>query len=34
MKEFCALRPKAYRNLMNNDSEKKNAKGTKMCSKT
>ena len=30
MKEFCALRPKAYAYLMN-DSEKKNAKGTKKC---
>ena len=30
MKEFCVLRPKAYAYLMN-DSEKKNAKGTKKC---
>ena len=31
MKEFCALRAKAYTYLMDNDSEKKKAKGTKIC---
>ena len=31
MKEFCALRAKAYAYLMNDDSEKKKAKGTKKC---
>ena len=29
MKEFCALRTKAYEYLMDDDSEKKKAKGTK-----
>ena len=29
MKEFCALRAKAYAYLMDDDSEKKKAKGTK-----
>ena len=29
MKEFCALRPKAYPYLMDDDSEKKKVKGTK-----
>ena len=29
MKEFCVLRPKAYGNLRDDDSEKKKAKGTK-----
>ena len=29
MKEFCALRAKTYAYLMDNDSEKKKAKGTK-----
>ena len=31
MKEFCALRPKAYANLMNDDREKKKAKGKRKC---
>ena len=31
MKEFCALRAKAYAYLMDDDSEKKKAKGTKKC---
>ena len=31
MTEFCALRAKAYAYLMDDDSEKKNAKGTKKC---
>ena len=31
MKEFCALRTKAYEYLMDDDSEKKKAKGTKKC---
>ena len=31
MKEFCALRTKAYAYLMDDDSEKKKAKGTKKC---
>ena len=31
MKEFCALRPKAYANLMDDDGEKKKTKGTKKC---
>ena len=31
MKEFCALRPKAYAYLMDDDSELKKAKGTKKC---
>ena len=31
MKEFCALRAKTYAYLMNDDSEKKRAKGTKKC---
>ena len=31
MKEFCALRAKAYGYLMNDDREKKKAKGTKKC---
>ena len=31
MKEFCAFRPKAYANLIDDDSEKKKAKGTKKC---
>ena len=31
MKEFCALRTKAYEYLMEDDSEKKKAKGTKKC---
>ena len=34
MKEFCALRPKAYANLTDDDSEKEKAKGTKKCNKT
>ena len=29
MKEFCALRPKRCAYLMDDDSEKKKAKGTK-----
>ena len=29
MKEFCALRPKRFAYLMDDDSEKKKAKGTK-----
>ena len=31
MKEFCTLRAKAYAYLMDDDSEKKKAKGTKKC---
>ena len=31
MKEFCALTPKAYAYLMDDDSEKKKAQGTKKC---
>ena len=31
MKEFCGLRAKAYEYLMDDDSEKKKAKGTKKC---
>ena len=31
MKEFCALRPKAYAYLMDNGSEIKKAQGTKKC---
>ena len=31
MKEFCALRAKAYAYLMDDDSENKKAKGTKNC---
>ena len=31
MKEFCALRTKTYAYLMDDDSEKKKAKGTKKC---
>ena len=31
IKEFCALRPKTYVYLMDDDSEKKKAKGTKKC---
>ena len=31
MKEFCALRPKAYAYLMDDDSELKKAKGTNKC---
>ena len=31
MKEFCALRAKPYAYLMDDDSEKKNTKGTKIC---
>ena len=31
MNEFCALRAKTYTYLMDNDSEKKKAKGTKKC---
>ena len=31
MKEFCALRAKAYAYLMDGDSENKKAKGTKNC---
>ena len=31
MKEFCALRAKAYAYLMNDGSEKKKTKGTKKC---
>ena len=29
--EFCALRAKAYAHLMDDDKEKKKAKGTKKC---
>ena len=31
MKEFCAPRTKTYEYLMDDDSEKKKAKGTKKC---
>ena len=31
MKEFFALRPKTYTYIMDGDSEKKIAKGTKKC---
>ena len=31
MKEFCALRAKTYTYLMDDDSEKKKAKGIKKC---
>ena len=31
MKEFVGLRAKTYAYLMNDDSEKKKAKGTKKC---
>ena len=31
MKEFCTLRAKAYAYLMDDDSEKKKAKGAKKC---
>ena len=31
MKKFCVLRPKAYAYLMDDDSERKKAKGTKKC---
>ena len=31
MKEFCALRAKPYAYLMDDDSEKKNTKGKKIC---
>ena len=31
MKEFCALRAKAYAHLMDDDSEKKKGKETKKC---
>ena len=31
MKEFCALRPKAYLYLMDDDSEVKKSKGRKKC---
>ena len=31
MNEFCALRPKAYANLMDDDSEKQNPKEQKKC---
>ena len=31
LKEFCALRPKAYAYLMDDSSEKKKAKGTNKC---
>ena len=31
MKEFCALRPKAYSYLMDDDSKVKKSKGTKKC---
>ena len=31
MKEFCALRAKTYPYLMDDDSKKKKAKGTKIC---
>ena len=31
IKEFCALRSKTYAYLMDDDSEKKKAKGTKIC---
>ena len=33
MKEFCALRPKRCSYLMDDDSEKKKAKGTKNAMK-
>ena len=31
MKEFCALRAKAYAHRLDDDTEKKKAKGTKKC---
>ena len=31
MKELCALRAKPYSYLMDDDSEKKKAKGTRKC---
>ena len=31
MKEFCALRAKTYTYLMDDDNEKKKAKGNKKC---
>ena len=31
MKEFCALRAKTYTYLMDDDNEKKKAKGIKKC---
>ena len=31
MKKFCGLRAKTWANLMDDDSEKKKAKGTKKC---
>ena len=31
MKEFCAIRPKTYSYLMDDDSEDKKSKGTKKC---
>ena len=31
MKEFCAVRAKTYAYLMDNDNEKKKARGTKKC---
>ena len=31
MKEFCAVRVKTYAYLMDNDNEKKKARGTKKC---
>ena len=31
IKEFCALRPKTYKYLMDNDSENEKAKGIKKC---
>ena len=31
MKEFCTLRPKPYAYLLDNDNEKKKAKGIKKC---
>ena len=31
MIEFVGLRPKSYANLMDDDIEHKNAKGTKKC---
>ena len=31
MKEFCALRAKTYTYLMDDDNEKKKAKGIKSC---
>ena len=31
MKEFCALRPKAYAYLMDDGNENKKVKGTKRC---